>query len=168
MRATIPITTQVTGFARRADVKPQTLDMSGVSAPFATRNPALSILNPAIAFVTTRPTPEMTAMTVPAIARKPPIASTTSMMTRTSSWFSSIHEPTFVSTCSPVDMRSLTVGSKLFPIDSFTFWMRCVSRSNRSGSVSLIALAISVATPVPEPRASYIERMFPSRSPHLL
>ena len=81
------------------------------------------------------------------------------MMTRTSSWFSSIHVPTFVRTVSPALMRSLIVGSSEFPIDSLTFWMRCVSRSNRSGSVSLIAFAISVATPVPEPRASYISRM---------
>ena len=58
-------------------------------------------------------------MTVPAMVRKPPIARTTSMMTRTSSWFSSTQEPTFMSTCSPVDMRSLIVGSKLFPMDSF-------------------------------------------------
>ncbi|SCJ12923.1 Uncharacterised protein [uncultured Clostridium sp.] len=164
----MPITIQVTGFARSAAVKLHTLDMSGVSAPFANRNPALRSLNPEITFVIIKPTPETTAMTVPAMVRKPPIARTTSMMTRTSSWFSSTHEPTFVSTCSPVDMRSLIVGSKLFPIDSFTFWMRCVSRSNRSGSVSLIAFAISVATPVPEPRASYMVRMFPCRSPHLL
>ena len=64
-------------------------------------------------FVIIKPTPETTAMTVPAMVRKPPIARTTSMMTRTSSWFSSTHAPTFVSTCSPVDMRSLIVGSKL-------------------------------------------------------
>ena len=35
---------------------------------------------------------------------------------------------------------------------SVTLWMRCCNRSNFSGSVSLIAEAISSATPVPEPR----------------
>ena len=164
----MPMTIHVTGFAKSAAVKLHTLAISGVSAPFANRNPAFRSLNPEIVFVITRPTPETTAMTVPAMVRKPPIARTTSMMTRTSSWFSSTQEPTFVSTCSPVDMRSLIVGSKLFPMDSLTFWMRCVSRSNRSGSVSLIAFAISVATPVPEPRASYMVRMFPCKSSVLL
>ena len=120
------------------------------------------------AFVMTRPTPPTTAATVPAMVRNPPIARTTSMMTLTSSWFSSIHDPTFVRTVSPALMRSLIVGSNEFPMDSLTFWMRCVSRSNRSGSVSLIAFAISVATPVPEPRASYISRMLPCRSSVLL
>lgn len=44
----MPITIQVTGFARSAAVKLHTLDMSGVSAPFANRNPALRSLNPEI------------------------------------------------------------------------------------------------------------------------
>ena len=164
----MPITIQVMGFARSAAVKLHTDDISGSSAPFANRNPALSSLNAAIAFVTTRPTPPTTAAMVPAAIKKPPMASTTSMITRTSSWFSSIQEPTFVSTFSPVDIRSLTVGSSELPMDSFTFWICCVRRWNRSGSVSLIADAISVATPVPEPRASYMPTMLSWRSPTLL
>ena len=54
----MPITIQVTGFARSAAVKLHTLDMSGVSAPFANRNPALRSLNPEITFVIIKPAPE--------------------------------------------------------------------------------------------------------------
>ena len=155
----MPITTHVTGFASKAAVKLQTDDISGVNAPFTKTKPALSILKAEIAFVMTRPTPLTTAMTVPPTVRKPPRASTTIMMTRTSSWFCSIHEPTFVRTCSPLPMRSLIVGRSVFPMVSVTLWMRCCNRSNFSGSVSLIADAISSATPVPEPSASYIPTM---------
>ena len=66
-------------------MKLQTLPMSGVSAPFTNRNPALSILKAEIAFVTARPTPPTTAATVPATVRNPPIARTMSMMILTSS-----------------------------------------------------------------------------------
>ena len=150
----MPITIHVTGFASSAVVKLQTLDISGARAPFANTNPAFNILNAPIDFVITRPTPEITVISVPPMVRKPPRASTTIIMTRTSSWFCSIHVPTFVRTCSPVPMRSLTVGSRVFPMLSVTLWMRCCNRSNRSGSVSCMAEAISCATPVPCPIAS--------------
>ena len=145
----MPMTIQVTGLASRAAVKLHTEPISGASAPFANRNPALSILKAETALVMTRPTPPTTAITVPATVRNPPIASTMSMMILTSSLFSSIQEATLVSTCSPFPMRSLTVGRRLLPMDSVTLWMRCCKRANRSGSVSWIADAISWATPVP-------------------
>ena len=132
----MPMTTHVTGLASSAAVKLRTEDMSGVSAPRASAKPPLSILNALTVFVTTRPTPEIRAISVPPTARKPPTARTMSMMTLTSSWFFSIHEPTFVSTPSPLLIRSLTVGSREFPMLSVTLWMRCLSRSKRSGSVS--------------------------------
>ncbi|MPN10910.1 hypothetical protein SDC9_158207 [bioreactor metagenome] len=160
----MPMTTHVTGLASRAAVKLHTEPMSGVRAPFTSRNPALIALKAPIVFVMTRPTAPTTAMMVPATVRKPPIARTTIMMILTSSWFFSIQEPAFVSTCSPLPMRLLMVGSRLLPIDSVTLWMRCCSRSNFSGSVSLIAEAICCATPVPEPRESYILTMFVCRS----
>ena len=40
----MPMTIQVTGLASRAAVKLHTEPISGASAPFANRNPALSIL----------------------------------------------------------------------------------------------------------------------------
>lgn len=98
----MPMTTHVTGLASSAAVKLHTEDMSGVSAPRASAKPPLSILNALTVFVTTRPTPEIRAISVPPTARKPPTARTMSMMTLTSSWFFSIHEPTFVSTPSPL------------------------------------------------------------------
>ena len=163
----MPMTIHVTGFASKADVKLHTDVMSGVSAPFTNTNPAFSILKAEIAFVMMIPTPLMTVMRVPPTTRNPPTARTMSMMTLTSSWFFSTQEPTFVRTCSPTPMKSLTVGRSELPMLSVMLWMRCCSRSYLSGSVSLIAEAISIATPVPEPSASYIPTMFVWRSPIL-
>lgn len=158
------MTTHVTGLASSAAVKLHTLDMSGPIAALAIPKPALSILNAVTAFVMTRPTPPTTVITAPPTVRNPPRPRTMSIMTLTSSWFCSIHEAVFERIVSPTPMRSLTVGRSMFPIDSLTFWMRWFRRSYRSGSVSLIAFAIPVATLAPEPRASYMSRMLPCRS----
>ena len=61
----MPMTTHVTGLASSAAVKLHTEDMSGVSAPRASAKPPLSILNALTVFVTTRPTPEIRAISVP-------------------------------------------------------------------------------------------------------
>ena len=150
----MPITIQVTGLASKAAVKLHTLEISGARAPFANTNPAFKILKALIVFVTIRPMAEITVITVPATVRKPPRASTTIMIIRTSSWFCSIQEPIFVRTASPFPIKSLIAGSRVLPILSVTLWIRCCSRSNRSGSVSCMAKAICSATLVPLPMAS--------------
>ena len=59
--------------------------VSSISGSFLTV-PMNPVTRPAV-FVNTSPTPPIAAMTVPATVRNPPRASTTSMMTRTSSWW---------------------------------------------------------------------------------
>ena len=125
------------------------------------------LTSPAV-LVKTIPTPPTTAMQVPATARKPPRVRAARRMIRTRFWWFSTHSAPFWMTPAAPSIRSLTTGSSVLPAASATLWSCCWSRSNFSGSVSFMADAISEATAVPCPMASYKLKTLSCSSPVLL
>ena len=90
------------------------------------------------------------------------------MIVPASFWWLWIQSDTFDRAPVPVDIQLLTVGSRLFPNSSVTLCICCFNTVNFCDSVLLIAAAISVATPVPDPITSYRSRIPVCRSPVLL